>query len=108
MKPTIDSRRRSGSGAAAPTDRAKQPEREQPEERGATAEILGVLPIEGPRVAAGIVGGWVALVAARAAATPALPAHRVAVAREAETMTEQATAEHLGRGYTAAVREPGR
>jgi hypothetical protein len=73
---------------------SKQPQREEPEERSSPPEVLAVLTVEGAGVAACVLGTRIALGAARATAALALPAHRVALAREPKAMAEQAAAHH--------------
>jgi hypothetical protein len=90
------------SGAITPTLTVEEAQREQRKERGTPAEVLAVLAVECAGEEVGVGSGLVALGAAGAAATLTAPLHRVAVARETETMAEQATTEHPPRGYSEA------
>ena len=97
---TSDQRCWSGSGAVSSALAVEPAQREQREKGSPPAEVLTVLPVEGAGEDAGVGGGRVALGAACAAAALATPPHRVALAREAEPMAEQATTEHHGREYS--------
>jgi hypothetical protein len=93
------------SGTITPTLTAEQAQREERKERSAPAEVLTVLAIECAGEEVGIGGRVVALGAARSAASLTAPLHRVAFARETETMADQATTEHGARGYSEAGQE---
>ena len=69
----------------------KEPQREQPEERSAPAQVGTVLTVEAAGVAARILGARVALGPTRPAAALAFPVHRCALAREPGAMAEKAT-----------------
>ena len=69
---------------------------------GETLELK--VAVERAGVALRVLGAGVALVASRAAATLAAPAHDVPVAREAIAVTQQATAQHRDRAYATRAR----
>jgi hypothetical protein len=71
--------------------RSKETQREQPEEGSPPPEILAILTVERAGVSAGVLGAGVELRPAHAAATPALPIHGGALARESRAMAEEAT-----------------
>jgi hypothetical protein len=84
----------------SPALTVEEAQREQRKERSTSTEVLSVLPVEGTGEEVGVGSGVIALGAARAAVTLTAPVHRVAVARETETMAKQATTEHRARGYS--------
>jgi hypothetical protein len=73
--------------------RSEQPERSQSEGRAA-AEVAPVFPVQRGRITVRIFRARVPLGPSRATPSLAAPAHRRAVAREAESVAEDAAAEH--------------
>ena len=90
---------RTGSFRTVLAQRTQQPQREQPDERCPTAQVLLVLVVEGPCIAPGILGCRISFGAPRPASARTVPAHRVALAEEAEAMSEKAAAQHRDPPY---------
>jgi hypothetical protein len=84
---------------SALADGTHDPKRQQPNQRGAAAEILSILPVEGPGVTSGLLGRRIPLGTAGAAAALAAPAHGPPFAGEAEAVTGKAAAQHWKAGY---------
>jgi hypothetical protein len=86
-------RRNRSARLPSPAQRTQQAQRKQPQ-RSAPAEVGLILTVERRGVPTGILCRRIPLGAAGSAAALALPAHRGAVAREAETVAEQPAAQH--------------
>jgi len=87
----------SGTGSP-PAQGAGEPERKKSERR-VPAEVCTILPVEGARVALGLLRAGVALGPARAAPALAGPAHRLGFAGEAKSVSEEAAAPHQCQAY---------
>jgi hypothetical protein len=86
--------RRARSGlAASPAQGMSQADWKQSQRR-APAEGLSVLAVEDGGVPARVRRRRVSLLPGRPASTPTMPAHRVAVAREAISMSQEPAAQH--------------
>jgi hypothetical protein len=86
--------RRAGSGlAASPLQGTSQAQWKQPHRR-APAESLSILAVEDVGVATSVRGRRVPLHPGRPASAPAMPVHRVAVAGEAVSMSQEPAAQH--------------
>jgi hypothetical protein len=86
--------RSAGSGlAASPVQRTSQADWKQPQ-RGAPAERLSILAVEDVGVATRVRGRRVPPLPGGPASPLAMPAHRVAIAREAVPMSQEPAAQH--------------
>src|SRR3954447_13666939 len=91
---SVGQRGSADTGAVSVAQRARQAERQQPEERRAAPEVHPILAVEGCCVAARSVDAGIQLLAARAAVALAAPVHRVPLAPEAVAMSEYAAPDH--------------
>src|SRR5438270_7488672 len=86
--------RRAGSGLAASSAQGTSQAEWKQSQRRAPAEGLSVLAVEDGGVATRVRRRRVPLLPPRPASAPAVPAHRVAVAREAVSMSQEPAAQH--------------
>jgi hypothetical protein len=85
--------------APSPAQSPRQPQGEEADKRGPLAKVVSILVVERARVAARILLGRITFRAPGAAAALTLPEHGLPFTPEAESMPDQAAANHATRGY---------